>query len=165
MRIFSLVVGVTLLAGLTVGCETVSEKAPRFHPAIAPPDGYAVVYLYRFDAPPYTRTIKFSMTGKPLLDAPERAYTWVYAKAGTHTVIGDWPNVSGWTPASTTFTVESGKSYFVRAVGRLERTPGGFFSGSSITPTSYVTNLPPNVGLAEITACCRYMRAAIDYVE
>jgi hypothetical protein len=147
------------------GCATVPDSAPPFSPAPAAPRGFALVYFYRLDAPPYTQTIKLSVAGKPIIDAPERAYSWAHVKAGTHTVLADWPKVSGWQPASTTVAFEAGETYYVRAVGRLESPPFSLFGRGGFVPMSYVTSLPPGVGRAEIRVCCRYMRSITDVVD
>jgi hypothetical protein len=154
---------------VTMGCATAPENAPRFTAAPAAPDGYATVYVYRLGAPPYTRAIKLSIAGKPVLDAPEQAYTWVFVRAGTHTVFAEWPTdflaPKKWPDASATRAFESGLSYYFRVAGNVGTTPGGFFSSGGMMLTSFVAQQTPEVGKAELVGCCRHMRSATERVD
>jgi hypothetical protein len=161
--------GIAVVVAVTIGCATAPENAPRFTAAPAAPDGYATVYVYRLGAPPYTRAIKLSIAGKPVLDAPEQAYTWVFVRAGTHTVFAEWPTdflaPKKWPDASSTQAFESGLSYYFRVAGNVNTTPGGFFSPGGMLLTSLVAQRTPEVGKAELVGCCRHMRSATERVD
>lgn len=158
-----------LIIAVLAGCAVVPEAAPRFSSAPAAPDGYATIYLYRLGAPPYTSDIKLSIAGKPVLNAPEQAYTWVFVRAGTHTVFAEWPGEflapKKWSDAFATHAFEPGKSYYFRVAGNVELASGGFFSSGGILRKSYLAQLPTDAGIAQLIACCRYMQSASERVE
>ena len=160
MKVF-VISGMLLLAG----CQTVSQDAPTFTDAPSPPEGYATVYLYRLNAPPYTGLIGYRFSGKEVLATPEKAYTWIHAKAGTHQIYAQWPPQPGWKSTSTTLTVEGGQSYFVRAEGRVGLLPAPGPQPFSATLTSTLTIMQPALGRAELLSCCRYMRSSIQVID
>jgi len=161
-------VGVAAVAALA-GCATVPESAPRFSPAPTAPDGYATVYVYRLGAPPFTRDIGVSVAGKPVLSAPEKAYTWLFVRAGTHTVFAEWPTdflgPKKWADASATQAFEAGQSYFFRVAGNVGSVAGGFFSSGGMVLTSQISRLPANAGTAELVACCRYLSPTTERID
>jgi hypothetical protein len=150
------------------GCATVPSTAPAYTPAPNAPEGYATVYVYRLGAPPYTQEIKVSLAGKAVLAAPEQGYTWVHVRAGTHTLLAEWPKNlggGGWPNATATQVFEPGKPYYLRLEGRVGSAPGGFFSGGGMLLTSMVVSRTPAEGEAELKACCRYLPASTLRIE
>lgn len=168
MKLLFRCAGVLVVATLA-GCAVAPENAPRFTPAPVAPDGYATVYIYRLSAPPYTRDIKLSIAGKPVLNAPEEAYTWLFVRSGTHTLFAEWPTdflaPKKWPDASTTYNFEPGKAYYFRVAGDIEAVRGGFLSPGAMVLKSYVAWRSAEVGIAELIACCRYMRPTSESVE
>ena len=168
MKFLALCIGVFTLL-MSVGCATAPENAPRFTPAPVAPAGYATAYVYRLGAPPYTREIKLTIAGKPVLDAPEQAYTWMFIRAGTHTLFAEWPRdlfaPKKWPDAIVTQAFEPGESYYFRVAGSINSTAGGLFSSNGTVFTSYLARRPTDAGKAELIACCRYMRPASERFE
>jgi Protein of unknown function (DUF2846) len=153
----------TTSIALIAGCATVPSDAPRFSPAPAPPEGYATLYIYRLGAPPLPEAIKISVNGQPVLQIPERGYTWLHVRAGTYAVLGEWPRtafglVSG-AVVSATPSVDAGKSYYFRVTGNVSPTFGGLLVSKGIAQR------PPEAGAVEINACCSYMRSATERMD
>jgi hypothetical protein len=159
------------IAAMTVltACATVPEGAPPFSPAPVAPAGYATVYVYRLGAPPYTRDIKVSLAGKAVLNAPERAYTWLFVPAGTHTLLAEWPTdflgPKRWPDAAITERLEAGESYYFRVAGNVGIAPGGFFSSGGMVLSSQILRRPPDAGIAELVACCRFLSPATERLQ
>ena len=151
-----------VLAALLAGCASVPDDAPRFSPAPPAPEGYATLYLYRYGAPPFTQAIKLLIAGGNVLEVPERAYTWVHVKAGTHNVEAQWPRP--WPSTSTTRTFEAGQPYYIRLIGRVGGETPSFFS-SGIKLTSLILSVEPAVGTAELVACCKYLKPAAERIQ
>ncbi len=157
-------------AGVAVmaGCATVPDTAPTFSPAPDAPAGHATVYVYRLGAQPYTRNIKLSMAGKPVLEAPERAYTWLFVPAGTHTVLAEWPTdflaPKKWPDASHTERFEAGKSYYLRMVGNVNMAGGGFFSSGGLMFSTQLVRRSTDDGPAELIACCRFLPPSTQHL-
>ncbi len=151
---------------ILTGCATVSENAPAFSPAPAAPAGYATVYVYRLGAQPYTRNIRLSVAGKQVLETPERAYTWLFVPAGTHTILAEWPAdflaPKKWPDASHTERFEASESYYLRMIGNIGMTGGGFFSSGGIIFSSQLVRRSSDEGRAELVACCRFMPSAVE---
>jgi hypothetical protein len=168
MKLSILCLSVLILIAPT-GCAVAPASAPRFAAAPTAPDGYATVYVYRLGAPPYARDIKLSIAGKPIIDAPEQAYTWMFVRAGTHTLFAEWPRdflgPKKWSDVTVTQAFEAGESYYFRVAGNVGAASGGLFSSGGMVFTSYLSRRPTDTGKAELTACCRYMLPASERLE
>jgi hypothetical protein len=145
------------------GCATSLSNSPRFSPAPPPPEGFATVYIYRFTAPPYLQDIKLSVAGKPIQPLPEKGYTLVNVRAGTHTIVAEWPKAIGgggpWKDVNITRTFEPGKAYFFRLYGEVGSVPGGLTTRSAI-----IVREKPE-GEAELIACCSYLASAQGQID
>lgn len=87
------------------------EKAP------APPAGYATVYIYRPDSPPKIRSPKILVDGQEMLKLANKAFSWFYVPAGSRTVATRWGSFERALEKQLSFTVENGRTYYVRAGG------------------------------------------------
>jgi hypothetical protein len=160
-----------VLLVLSTGCAVTPSHAPQFTPAQAPPEGYATVYAYRLGAPPYNGAIKVSIAGKPIADLLENGYAWAHIRAGTHTLYAKWPDAIGpfakkqWADVTTTHEFEAGKAYYFRIVGDIKLGAAGLLLGSSVLTQSGVLPQPANVGLAELTACCRRIQSENERIN
>jgi hypothetical protein len=168
MKLFILCLNILILT-VSSGCAVAPTNTPRFAPAPSAPDGYATFYVYRLGAPPYTRDIKLSIAGKPVIDAPEQAYTWMFVRAGTHTLFAEWPRdflgPKKWPDATATQAFEPGESYYFRVAGNVGVASGGLFSSGGMVLTSYLTRRPTDARKSELVACCRYMQPASERLE
>jgi hypothetical protein len=170
MTLFLRLALVVLLV-LSTGCAVTPSHAPQFTPAQAPPEGYAIVYAYRLGAQPSNSTIKVSIAGKPIADLLENGYAWAHIRAGTHTLYAKWPDAISpfakkpWADVTTTHEFEAGKAYYFRLVGDIKFNAGGLLFGNSISTQSGVLLQPANVGLAELTACCRRIQSENERIN
>lgn len=156
---------------LVAGCASAPAHAPKFVTAPQAPDGYATLYVYRFSTPPYTLGIKVSVAGKPMAEMLENGYAWVHIKAGTHTLYAKWPESMGlirtktWPDATATDEFEPGKSYFFRVMGDISLGPGGILFGNTMIMRTGIARRTDNVGVAELTACCRHLASDTERIE
>jgi hypothetical protein len=150
---------------LLIGCVTAPQDAPKYTRAPPAPEGYATVYLYRLGAPPYTKSIGFTLNGQSVLSAPEQAYTWVYVRSRTHSVVANWPKNlfgGGWPDAYVVQAYEPGKSYYFRVSGQLAGPTGVMSAG---TMKSMIIQYTPAFAESELATCCRYLPAKVQRFE
>lgn len=136
-----------------VGSKTDFEKAP------APPEGYAVVYIYRPDSPPILRSPKIIVDGKETLKLSNKAYSWFYVRPGNHAVATEWGIFGGAQEKNISLTVENGKTYYLRA-GGTKSSQGSY--------DSYHSTLDPvdeNLAGKELKKITRYIPATPQTVE
>lgn len=100
---------------------------------------------------------------------PEKAYTYVYVKEGTHTVLTDWynPPLAPMPYSSATFTFHAnvGESYYLRQVTDTSIAIGSLFSPTLFSHRSAIVSLPSVRGSSELKACCRLMPSALLKIE
>ncbi len=161
MRTIFLIIITVLLAA----CQTAPKDAPPFSLAPAAPAGYGTLYLYRLDAPPYTGLIRLSVAGRPVLAAPEQAYTWIHLKAGEYTVLAEWPPQPGWKSVEGKFVVSEGSSTYVRAQAKVSINPAGWLTPGGIGKTSLLTLTPQDQGPTELKSCCRYLAGEFSILK
>jgi hypothetical protein len=156
-------------AFLLASCTTIPSDAPPFTPAPAAPNGYATLYFYRLGAQPYGKELRVNVDGMRVLEMPEKAYTYMYVKEGTHTVLTDWNNLplAPMPYSSATFTLDAkvGESYYLRQVTDTSIASGSVFSPALFSHRSAIVSLPSVRGSSELKACCRLMPSVQLKVE
>jgi hypothetical protein len=152
------------IAFILASCTSIPSDAPPFTPAPTAPDGYATVYFYRLGAQPYGKELRVNVNGKRVLEMPENAYTYVYVKAGTHTVLTDWynPPLAPMPYSSAAFTLEAkaGETYYLRQITDTSIAPSSFLGPTLFSHRSAIIPLPAARGSSELKACCRLMPSA-----
>lgn len=136
-----------------VGSKSEFEKAP------APPEEYAVVYIYRPDSPPILRSPKIIVDGKETLKLSNKSYSWFYVRAGNHTIATEWGIFGGAQEKNISLTVENGKTYYLRA-GGTKSSQGSY--------DSYHSTLDPvdeNLAGRELKKITRYIPATPQTAE
>ena len=157
----SLLVLVVILG--TTGCASVPRDAPHFARAPAAPDGYATVYLYRLGAFPKLRRPTVSLDGTRVYDPPERALTWVYVRAGAHSVYIHWSWDTGSPDLSLPQRFSSGQSYYIRISGSVALVPTPMFLGSR--SDSIAQFIPPAEAETEMANCCRFLQPYVKQID
>jgi len=79
-----------------------------------------VLYIYRLDAYPRSRTSGILIDGNKIMDPPEKAYTWLHLPAGTHTVTVDWSWDTGWPDLAFEIPIDAGTEHFLKITGSFE---------------------------------------------
>lgn len=97
-----------------------------FVPAPPPPSGYALIYLYRPNTPPYWVRPKVIVDSETLLKLPNKGYSWFYAKAGDHIIKTKWGAMSSVPQLEFLLKVAPQQTYYLRLKGSI--TQGGSFS-------------------------------------
>jgi len=89
-KIIPLVIGFSLL--LFSFAELASAKTVRskFQEAPPPPEGYALVYMYRLKTQPAMRKAKILVDGEKTTVLSNKSYTWFYLSPGSHTLRTKW---------------------------------------------------------------------------
>jgi hypothetical protein len=150
-------------------CTTIPSDAPSFTPAPAAPDGYATVYFYRLGAQPYGKELRVNVNGRRILEVPESAYTHMYFKEGTHTILTDWYNPPlaplPYSSAAFTLDAKAGETYYLRQVTDTSIASSSFLGPTLFSHRSAILSLPAARGSSELKACCRLMTSAQLRVE
>lgn len=154
---------------ILASCTTIPTDAPTFTTAPAAPDGYATVYFYRLGAQPYGKELRVNVNGRRVLEMPESAYTYMYVKAGTHTILTDWynPPLAPLPYSSAVFTLDAkaGETYYLRQVTDTSIAPSSFFGPTLFSHRSAIISLAAARGSSELKACCRLMPSAQLRIE
>lgn len=92
--------------------------ADVFSEAAPPPVGFALVYIYRPDAPPAMRRATLLVDGKAALRLPNKAYSWFYLREGDHKVKTSWGTIyRGVKIVEIPLSVQAGSTYYLRLSG------------------------------------------------
>jgi hypothetical protein len=156
MRIVWLAAAAVLLLG---ACRSVPENAPGYRRAPDPPPPTVNLYIYRLGLYGFGRTPTLSIDGVPTFQPPQRSYTVIPIKAGTHQVDINW----GWDVGSPDlkFSVEvpAGPSYLKISEGtefkNAEKRVGGY--EVTTVASTYAFFVPQPQAEAELRKCCRYV--------
>ena len=139
-------------------CASLPDAAPPYSPAPAASDGYATVYFYRVGAYPSLRRPDILISGVPIYEPPELAYTWVHVKAGLHTFKAQWAWDTRWPTVEFKQDLIAGASYYYKLSGSFESTGMKFILGSSLQPIDSVR------AIYELTKCCKYIPPKVQHV-
>lgn len=95
-----------------------SKLTEAFAEASPPPAGYALVYIYRPDAPPTFRRATILVGGKAALKLPNKAYSWFYLKEGEHKIKTSWGTIyRGVKIVEIPLNAQAGTTYYLRLSG------------------------------------------------
>lgn len=130
-----------------------AEKAPL------PPEGYATICIYRPNSPPIIRSPKIIVDGKNVLKLSNKAYSWFYVRPGEHTIATDWGMFRGAQEKNISLTVESGRTYYLRASGTKSS------QGSYDSYHSTLDSVDENLAGKELNKLTRYIPASPQTVE
>lgn len=101
-----------LVSSLLAGCAS-APNGPLFSPAPNPPNGYALLYVYR----PYTQalsSIPVFLNGIRAVALPEEGYTWLYVEPGQYVVTTRPLAKSEQTPQDALkFSVSADRRYYL----------------------------------------------------
>ncbi len=96
-----------------------SAAENRDFPRAEPPSGdYALVYIYRPDAPPAFRRAGIVVDDREVVKLPNKAYSWFYLKEGSHTIKTSWGKIyRGVDLVEIPLTVQASGTYYLRLSG------------------------------------------------
>lgn len=138
-----------------VGVENVA-----FAPAAPPADGYALVYLYRPDAPPAMRRAGILIDGREVMKVPNKAYSWFYIRDGQYTIQTKWGKIyNGVEKVNKSFQFGSGETYYLRLSGT--KVPKGTYDFH----TSRLDQVTGVLAKKELEKIKRYSAADIQTVQ
>lgn len=109
----------TVASGAAAKPSTASKNITEaFSEAAPPPAGYALVYIYRPDAPPTFRRATILVGGKAALKLPNKAYSWFYLREGDHKIKTNWGAIyKGVKIVEIPLNAQSGATYYLRLSG------------------------------------------------
>lgn len=136
---------------ILAGCVSAPRPGTPFTPAASAPEGHANLYIYRHRAPPYIYRAEIYVDDRLVVKLPERGYAAIPVSIGAHSIrvdSFDWPDVS------FSLNVEDSADVFVKFTGASTNVGGGTVE---LLAETYL--MDPAVAEAEISACCRFIRA------
>lgn len=123
MKIFRCVALALVLSGCAVGQTDLAQylppDAPAYAPAPAPPQGHALVYIYRLGAYPRLHHPDVVLDEQRIWEPPEHGYTWVHAKEGDRRFQVKWA-FSGTPNASLVQPLKAGETYYLKVSGGVD---------------------------------------------
>lgn len=146
-----------VLSFLLAGCASsrpdlaqyLPPDAPPYSRAPAPPDGYALVYLYRIGAYPRLHLPDILINNQFAWEPPEHAYTWVHVKAGYTDFQIKW-TFSGWPNLSFTRPLKGGETYYLKFYG-------GHEGAAPVKLSTMARFVEPAEAENELRSCCRFI--------
>jgi hypothetical protein len=90
------------------------SRSASFQYAPPPKDGYSLVYFYRPKSPPALKSPKVFVGGKQFFKLANKSYTWLYIKAGKHSVSTNWGFLGKGMNRRLNIDVASGTTYYLR---------------------------------------------------
>lgn len=143
---------------LILALPLIAESAKSsFEPAPAPPDGMALVYMYRIKVPPGMRTPKIVVDGDTVSKLPNNAYTWFYVKPGTHTIKTKWGAFSDIPDLEFVATIAANQTYYLKMSGSV-RSWGSM--GTKVH--TGVKEVPQSEALADLQKAKKYAEASAE---
>jgi hypothetical protein len=136
-----------------------AKQTDAFSQAAAPPDGYALVYVYRPNSPPILHRTKIMVGNKTVMKLPNKNYSWFYLREGNRTVHTPTGGLFSKAKVQVPMTVQAGATYYLRLSGTKSQWG---------TADIYNTRLDPvDAGLAtkELSKIKSYDPAEMQSVE
>ena len=141
-------VSIAILASLLFsGCATTLLEGPKFVQANPPSAGESLVYFYRPNSTPFWLSPELLLNGKSVLELENQGYSYLYLKPGEYDINIAWSGLSGRSDMKGKIKTEAGKTYYIRSHGHVA------YSGNSYSSSGYLTTVPANKALNEITHC------------
>jgi hypothetical protein len=101
----------------TAKTEAPAKQTDAFSQATAPPDGYALVYVYRPGSPPILHRAKIMVGNKTVLKLPNKNYSWFYLREGSQTVYTISSGIFSKNKIQVPLNVQAGATYYLRLSG------------------------------------------------
>lgn len=115
-RVASAMLAATLIGGLATGAASAAPAAAVDPPA-PPPEGKALIYVFRQMDAYWTTQAYISVDGAKVASIKGLQYSWFYAPAGSHELKLSWPLWPG--PVKGVVTWDAGRTYFYKAMAEL----------------------------------------------
>ncbi|GEM_PF-4806701 len=120
-----------------------------------PPDGMALVYMYRIKSSSGMNTPKILVDGDAISKLPNNGYTWFYLKPGTHTIKTKWGFFSEMPELEFVATIVAKQTYYLKMSASMTSWGWGgtkMYSG--------IKEVPESEALAELEKAKHYVPAS-----
>lgn len=143
---------------LALAIPQIAESAKSsFEAAPNPPDGMALVYMYRIKVPPGMRTPKVVVDGDAISKLPNNAYTWFYLKPGTHTIKTKWGFMSDIPDLEFVANVAANQTYYLKMSGSMTS-----WGRAGTKVHTGIKEVPQGEALAELEKAKQYVAASAE---
>lgn len=143
---------------LVLAIPLIAESAKSsFEAAPNPPDGMALVYMYRIKVPPGMRTPKVVVDGDAISKLPNNAYTWFYVKPGTHTIKTKWGLFADIPELELVATIDANQTYYLKMSGSVK----SWGAGTTKVHTG-IKEVSQSEALADLQKAKKYVVASAE---
>lgn len=122
-----------------------------------PPEGMALVYMYRIKVPPGMRTPKVVVDGDAISKLPNNAYTWFYVKPGSHTIKTKWGFMSDIPDLEFVANVAANQTYYLKMSGSVTS-----WGSAGTKVRSGIKEVPQSEALADLEKAKHYVAAQAE---
>lgn len=141
--------------------DALAAKAVKgqFTEAPPPPDGYAVVYMYRLKTEPAMRKAQIHVDGERVALLSNKSYTWFYVSAGSHILRTKWGFMADIPELEGVLQAQPGGVHYVKMTGSVQM----LHAGGSRT-YSGIHEVSESEGRADLTKTKKYNPAIVQTI-
>ncbi|MDO8493926.1 MAG: DUF2846 domain-containing protein, partial [Deltaproteobacteria bacterium] len=131
----------------TVFAKEAFQKAPP------PPDGYALIYMYRIKAGAGLRKPTILIDREEVSKLPNNAYTWFYVSAGSHSLQTKWGAFSDIPGLEMVVNLAPGETYYLQLESVSRQ------MGNQIKVYTAIKEIASDVALQDLQKTKKYFAA------
>ena len=150
---------ILFLLMISSGSSYAKNETVSFVAASPPPEGYALVYVYRLKALPMGGRANVMLDKRSIVKVSNHEYTWFYLNEGPHRMKIRWSALSNIPNLEFNFPAKSQQTYF------LKITTGAGFNLFGGNTQASVQGVDEASALQELAGIKSYELAAVQKVD